>query len=101
MPARVVVVHDEPSFVDELMAALNLAGHRAVAFPDPLAAWDALEAARQTEILITRAQFPPGKSNGLALAHMARLKRPGIQVIFVAQPEFARECEDNGTFLPL
>jgi CheY-like chemotaxis protein len=101
MPARVVVVHDEPEFVDELLAALNLAGHGVVAFTDPLAAWDALEAVQQTEVLITRVQFALGKSNGLALARMARHKRPRIRIIFVARPEFAKECEEDGVFLPL
>jgi DNA-binding NtrC family response regulator len=101
MPARVVVVHDEPGFVDELVTALTLAGHQVAAFTDPLAAWDALAAARLTEVLITCVQFPPGKSNGLALARMAHLKRRSIQVIFVARPELARECEDDGMFLPL
>lgn len=99
MPARVVVVGDEPEFVDELVAALNLAGHEVARFTDPLAAWDALADARRTEVLITDVSFPPGKSNGVALAHMARMKRRGIQVIFVALPEFARECEDTGMFL--
>jgi DNA-binding NtrC family response regulator len=101
MPARVVVVHDEPGFVGELVAALHLAGHQVADFTDPLAAWDALAAARLTEVLITGVQFPAGKSNGLALALMARVKRPGIQVIFTARPQFARECEDAGMFLPL
>jgi DNA-binding NtrC family response regulator len=101
MPARVVVVHNEPGFADELVAALNWAGYEVAVFPDPLAAWDALAAARLTEVLITRVQFPPGKSNGVALAHMARANRPSIQVIFIALPEFAGQCEDVGTFLPL
>jgi DNA-binding NtrC family response regulator len=100
MPARVVVVHDEPGFVDDLVAGLNSAGHRVAVFSDPLAAWDALETAQLAEILITRVQFPPGKSNGLALALRARANRPEIQVIFTALPEFARECEDVGMFLP-
>jgi DNA-binding NtrC family response regulator len=100
MPARVVVVHDEPGFVDGLVAALNLAGHQVAAFANPLAAWDALAAARLTEVLITRVQFPPGRSNGLALARWAHVNRPNIQVLFVALPEFAKECEEAGSFLP-
>jgi hypothetical protein len=82
------------------VAALNLAGHQVAVFPDPLAAWDALGAARLTDVLITRVRFPRGKSNGLALAHMARINRRGIQIIFTALPEFARESQDNGVFLP-
>ena len=95
------MVHEEPGFVDALVAALDLAGHQVAVFTDALEAWDALPAARLTEVLITDVQFPPGKSNGLALARMARANRPGIQVIFTALPEFAKDCEDDGVFLPL
>jgi CheY-like chemotaxis protein len=101
MPARIVVVHDEPGLAEEVASALNLAGHQVDVFIDPLAAWDALAAARLTDVLITRVQFPPGMSNGLALARMARSNRPGIQVIFAALPEFAIDCEGEGVFLPL
>jgi CheY-like chemotaxis protein len=101
MPARVVVVHDGPEFVEELEAALNLAGDQVAVFRDPLEAWDALAAARQTEVLITRVLFPPGRSNGLALARMARAKRRDIQIIFTALPEFVSDCEELGVFLPL
>lgn len=100
MPARVVLVHDDAEFVDELVAALTLAGHRVAAYSDPLEAWDALAAARLTEVLITGVQFPPGRSNGFALSHMARAKRPDIQIIFIAAPEFAEECTETGMYLP-
>lgn len=99
MPARIVVVHNDLLFVDELVAALNLAGHEVAAFTDPLVAWNALASARLTEVLITNVQFPPGRSNGVALAHMAHTNRPSIQVIFMARPEFAKACEDTGVFL--
>ena len=54
-----------------------------------MAALDALENAQRVEVLITRVRFPPGKPNGIALALMARHKRPGIKVLFTARPEFA------------
>jgi DNA-binding NtrC family response regulator len=61
MPARVVVVHDDPDYVDELAALLRRDGHDVAAFPDPLASWDAVEAAKLTEVLVTRVDFPPGR----------------------------------------
>jgi len=100
MPVRVVLVHDDAIFSDKLVTALISAGHQVAAFRDPLEAWGALEAARLTEVLITRIQFPPGRSNGLALAYMVRSKRPNIQIIFIALPEFAEECKEIGVFLP-
>jgi DNA-binding NtrC family response regulator len=100
MPARVVVVHDEPELLTELVAAIRLAGHDVAAFVDPMKALDALDVAQRIEVLITRVQFPQGKPNGIALALMARTKRPGIRVVFTARPEFAQATEGLGTFTP-
>jgi two-component system, OmpR family, response regulator len=101
MPARVVLVHDEPGFVDELATALRSAGHRVATFPDPLAAWGALEAAQLTEVLVTRVEFQAGKSNGIALARMARMKRPDICILFTALPEYVADTKGVGVFMPL
>jgi len=101
MPARIVVVHDDPAYVDELARLLRRDGHDVATFPDPLAAWDALEAAKRTEVLVTRVEFAPGRSNGLALARMARSKRRQIRVLITALPEHALDAGELGTFLPL
>jgi DNA-binding NtrC family response regulator len=101
MPARVVVVHDEPAFSDELVAALTLRGHEVAAFVDPMAAWDAVDAAQCVEVLITRVQFAPGKSNGIALALAARRKRPGIRIVFTALAEFASSALGLGEFMSM
>jgi DNA-binding NtrC family response regulator len=101
MPARVVVVHDEPEFVDEMATALRSADHPVDTFSNPLAAWDALEGARQTEVLITRVQFQPGRSNGIALAWMARANRPAIRVPFTALLQYASDADGLGTFMPM
>jgi len=101
MPARVVVVHDDPDYLGELATLLRRDGHDVATFPDPLAAWDALEAAKRIEVLVTRVEFPPGRSNGVALARMARSKRREIRVLITALPEHAKDAEELGTFLPL
>jgi DNA-binding NtrC family response regulator len=101
VPARIVVVYDETEFSEELAARLRTEGHDVATFPDPLAAWDALEAAKLTEVLVTRVEFPPGRSNGVALASMARLKRPGIRVLLLALPKYADAVAAEGTLLPL
>jgi CheY-like chemotaxis protein len=90
MPARVVVVHDDPTFADPLAALLG-AGQDVALFTDPMAALDALDTARTIEVLVTRVQFAPGQPNGIALARMARIKRPGT--------EFAGDAADLGTFM--
>jgi DNA-binding NtrC family response regulator len=79
MPVRIVIVHDEPDFVNPLTAALRLAGHDVATFMDPTAGLDALDEARRVEPLITRVNFPPGKPNGVSLARMAHYKRPSVR----------------------
>jgi hypothetical protein len=78
MPAR-IVVHDGPC-LERMISGLSQRGHDVRGYSDPLAALSALEDARRVEVLLTRLHFGPGKSNGVALALMARLKRPGVKV---------------------
>jgi DNA-binding response OmpR family regulator len=99
MPARIVVVHDDAEYLDELAAGLRTEGYEVATYPDPIAAWDALEAARKTEVLVTRLGFPPGRSNGMALSRMAKSKRRDIKVLFLTSPENAEEVEDMGTLI--
>jgi len=55
------------------------AGH--VTFREPMEALNALETA-PFEILITRVRLPIGQPNGVAVARMARMKRPSIKLVF-------------------
>jgi DNA-binding response OmpR family regulator len=99
MPARIVVVHDAITFVEELAEGLRAEGHEVATFPDPIAAWDALEAAQKSEVLVTRVTFPPGRSNGMALALMARNQRREIKVLFLTCQDDSEEIRDIGTCL--
>jgi CheY-like chemotaxis protein len=100
IPARVVVVHDEPSFLDPLVTSLEAAGHDVTAFSDPLLAWEALRIPNEIEILVTRVQFGEGKPHGVALARWARQMSPAVGILFVALPEFQADVEDLGVLLP-
>ena len=84
-----------------MATALRSTGHDVVTFPDPMAAWDAFEAARLTEVLVTCVEFEPGRSNGIALARMAHTKRPAIRVLFMALPERGPQMEGLGGAMPL
>jgi DNA-binding NtrC family response regulator len=99
MPARVVVVLDEPRFADKTASALRAQGHDALALADPMTALDLLEKAERLEVLITCLHFPPGKPNGIALGLMARSKRPGIRVLFVGPADLEKHAEGIGTFM--
>ena len=86
-----------------VLVALEWGAHRrpSVMLLSLLAAWGALEPGEQTELLITRVQFPPGRSNGIALARMARIKRRDIHIVFVARREFANQVDEQDAFLPM
>jgi DNA-binding NtrC family response regulator len=100
MPAAVLVVHDEENTRELAVNALRVAFLDAVGFEDPLKALDAIEASSRVRVLVTRVMFGPGKLNGVALARMVRVKRPGTKVVFVAREENAPHTEGLGVFLP-
>ncbi len=101
MHARIVVVYDDPEFLEVLASAFGRAGHEVVAFNDPVAALEGLQAAQPIEVLVTCAQFPPGKPDGIVLARMIRVKRPGTRVLFIALPEFRELAAGLGEFMEL
>jgi DNA-binding NtrC family response regulator len=101
MPAPVLVVHDERNTRELAVSALREAFLEAVGFADPMAALDAIEASSRVRVLVTRVTFGPGKLNGVALARMVRVKRPGTKVVFVAREEYAPHTEGLGVFLPM
>jgi DNA-binding NtrC family response regulator len=101
MPGRIVIVHDEPEFLNEATAALRHVGHDVAAFDDPFRALEALEVANRIEILVTCVLFAVGKPHGISVALMARSKRPEIRVLFTALPEFAEHAAGIGEFMPL
>jgi hypothetical protein len=97
MPAQIVIVHDEPGFAEATLAALKGTGYDAIAIMDSMSGIDALEHAKHIELPITRVRFPSGTPNGAALARIARLKRPGIKVLFASFPEVLQHIDGPET----
>ena len=62
---------------------------------------DAIEEHSLVRVLVTRVDFGAGKLNGVALARMLRVKRPGAQVLFLALQSNAHHTEGVGEFLPM
>lgn len=99
MPARIVIVLDEPGFAERTASSLRHAGCDATPMPDPHVALEALENARQIDLLVTCVDHGPGKPNGVSLALMARRRRPGLKVIFVGAENCAPFTEGLGAFM--
>jgi DNA-binding LytR/AlgR family response regulator len=83
------------------VATLGAAGIETVGFDDPIAALDAIETNPRVLVLVTRVDFGGGKLNGVALARMLRVKRPGAKVLFVSLPSNAHHAEGVGEFMPM
>src|SRR5580700_1922636 len=101
MPARIVVVSEDSALSDATVATLRERGYDAIAIPDSMDALDALESAERIEVLVTSAEFRPGKPNGVALARLTKLRRPELQVLFMGTADFARFIEGVGLFMPM
>jgi DNA-binding NtrC family response regulator len=99
MPARIMIVHDKPDFADEVASMLRPGEDDVATFADPAAALDALESAERIELLVSCVDFGPGKLNGVALALMARARRPEIGVLLIGPLEFALSVGGLGHFL--
>jgi DNA-binding NtrC family response regulator len=99
MPAQIVLVHDEEAFRTNVTTALEAEGYTVACYPDALAAADALSAVNLVELLITRAHFRPGRSNGANLAMMLKVQKPRLRVIFVAAPEAHEHVARLGVFM--
>lgn len=101
MPARIVLVHDDPEFSECVATAMQAAGYDIKVFTGSMKAIEALEAAERIELLITRVSFPNGTPNGVSLARMAKMKKRGIRVLFIARDENREHTEGVGEFLPV
>jgi DNA-binding response OmpR family regulator len=100
MPSQIVLVHDDETFRVSVTKALEAEGYAVTCYPDALAAADALSAVKLVELLITRARFRPGRSNGASLARMLKVKKLGLRVIFVADVENQEHVAGLGIFMP-
>ena len=99
MPARIVVVLDEPGAASQAAALLQAQGYDAISLPESLTALEALSGAKHVELLVTSLNHGPGKPNGISLALMTRQRRPGLKVIFVGDEALARHTIGLGAFL--
>jgi DNA-binding NtrC family response regulator len=99
--ALIAVVHNDSDMRELMVLTLRAAGHSAVGIEDPLRALETIEADSCFRALVTGFDFGSGKLNGVALARMLRLARPGFKIVFVGSPENAEHAERIGEFLPL
>jgi CheY-like chemotaxis protein len=95
MAGRILFVADD-DFTTRAVEALQSAGNTVTTTSAVIDALDKLDAMPPPVVLITRMRFGPGRSNGLALARMARHRCPRIKIIFAALREFEQAAATAG-----
>jgi DNA-binding NtrC family response regulator len=99
MLTHVVLAHDERAFLRACGFLLRRAGYIVEAFDNSMSALSRLEHPDHIEVLVTRTRFPLGQPNGVALANMARIQKPGIKIVITSVPELANYSEGLGVVL--
>jgi DNA-binding NtrC family response regulator len=64
MTKRILVVHNDMSFVRQVAAAFVSAGHDVLTFSNAMAALEALENSPRPDLLITRVNYGSTRSTG-------------------------------------
>lgn len=78
----ILVVDDDEAFRDAMAKLLRAAGYQVCTAPDHRLALEILERNDPIDVLILDVVMPD-RVNGFALARMARLRRPGLKVIYI------------------
>jgi DNA-binding NtrC family response regulator len=76
------LVDDDLAFGEAAAHVLRAAGFEVFVAPDHRLALEDLESARPINLLITDIVMPQ-RVNGVALSRMARMRRPGLKVLYV------------------
>jgi CheY-like chemotaxis protein len=80
---HILVVDDDEAFREATAGVLRAVGYIVWPAPDYRLALETLESDKPISLLLVDIVMPE-RVNGLALARMARLRRPGISVIYIS-----------------
>lgn len=97
MAPRILLVDDEEAFRYSSSKALRGAGFDVTEVPDHRGALEELSSDRQIDLLVTDVVIP-NSVNGFALARMARMRRPGLKVVYVTAYDVPTEEADGTVF---
>jgi len=90
----ILIVEDDASLRHAIGRELRAAGYGVVASGDSMAALDELSSG-QIDLLLTDIVLPKGKPHGIALARMAKLRRPKLPVLYMtAHRDVVRDESD-------
>ena len=81
-PSVILLVEDDPDFSEVCALVLRSGGYEVLSAPDHRLALDILESDQPVDLLLTDLTMP-GRANGMALARMARLRRPRLGILYL------------------
>jgi two-component system, cell cycle sensor histidine kinase and response regulator CckA len=81
--ASILLIEDDAALAYALSKSLAQAGHDVKTALDGMSALQMLEADGPIDLVLTDLIMPTGHPHGLALARMARQKRPHLPIIFM------------------
>jgi DNA-binding NtrC family response regulator len=93
--ANILLIEDDEELACALSASLSWAGHQLTTALDGFAALKALDTDARIDLLVTDIVMPPGQPHGLALARLARQKRPDLAVILMTGYPDVRQYVDG------
>lgn len=82
--ASVLLVDADDASREDVAKRLRAAGFLVEAHPDYRGALALLESDAPVDCMVTALRLPKGTPHGVALGHMASVKRPGLPVFFIA-----------------
>jgi DNA-binding NtrC family response regulator len=92
--ATVLVVDDDAGVLNFLTVALQDAGHDVISASSGNQALDYLDGAARVELLLTDIRMPD--LNGFYLAHLAKIRRPALKVLYLTGYHEAEGRRDSG-----
>jgi DNA-binding response OmpR family regulator len=95
--SKILVVDDDEMMLDFLAEALRLDGHTVGTAPSGNPALDILETDLPLDLMVTDVVLPG--LTGFSLARMARLRRPGMKILYISGHGDAELDRDRGVRL--
>jgi CheY-like chemotaxis protein len=91
----ILLVDPDDQSRETITEALRQSGFCVDAFPDYRGALALLEGDSPLDCMVTALSLPKGTPHGVALGHMASVKRPGLPLFFIASSAEEAEWVDE------
>jgi DNA-binding NtrC family response regulator len=96
----ILIVEDDEAVADSLSTNLRDRGFKVIVTANTMRALDELDRDPTIALLLLDIVMPKGQPSGMAVGRMARLRNPGIKIIYMSGYGDASEFTDqlNGKF---